>query len=351
MRKLLLSLFLFCVVLTASVALTGRSIAEESWGAVMFPTKHHDFGRVALGANAEFRFELANIYDREVKLVNVRSSCGCTSATSATPLLKPGEAGTILVRLNTSGQYLREKSAVLSVQLETNINGARRMDTVQLFVSGYIRPDVVLTPGSVEFGAVSEGATARRTLQLEYTGRPGWALVKVERSQSFIHAQAEEIRRDRGEATYRLTVTLKENAPIGYVKDILRFTTTELQPGRTEPVEIVLPVQGVVVASLRAKPSPMSMGVLMPGETVGKNIVIRSDTPFQITNITASDPRFRFAFPDQESTVQIVSVSFSAGQIAAEQSRDITDLIRISTNDPRQQSITIPSFVQIMSAL
>jgi len=342
-----LPLFLFCVC----IILIGKCVAEESWGAALFDTKRHDFGRVALGADAEFHFELTNIYDREVKLTNVRSSCGCTTVALSTSLLKSGETGAVIASLNTSGQHLREKSAVLTVQLETIINGSRKIDTVQLFVTGYVRPDVVLTPGSVEFGAVAEGTTAERTLLLEYAGRADWALTKVERSQRFIHAKAEEIRREYGNVTYRITVTLGDNAPVGYVKDILRFTTSELRPNTMEPVEIVLPIQGVVTAPIHAKPSPMLVGVLAPGETVTKSIVVRSETPFRITNVTTTDKRFRFTFSDQESMVQLVSASFSAAHTLPKQPQNVADVIRIFTSDPRQPTITIRAFASVIPTL
>ena len=344
MQKLSLFLFLVCIVLIE------RGDAEESWGAALFPTKQHDFGQVALGADAEFRFELTNIYDREVKLLNVRSSCGCTAAQLSTSLLQSGDTGAVIVRFNTSGQHLRSKSAVLTVQLETVISGTRKIDTVQLFVSGYIRPDVLLTPGRVEFGAVSEGTVMERTLQLEYTGHSGWALTKVVRSLPFIYAKAEEVRREQGTVVYAITVTLKEGAPVGYVKDILRFTTNEMQPGRTGPVEIDVPIQGVVTSALHAAPSPMLIGVLTPGETATKSIVVRSDTPFRITNIAAADKRFRFAFSDHDSVVQLISVSFSARFPQPDQPQDVTEAIRISTNDSRQDSVTVQALVRLIPA-
>ena len=344
MRKLLLVLFLFCAILPE------RSTAQESWGASFFQAKRHDFGRVALGANAEFRFELTNAYKNDVKLLSVRSSCSCTSATFSTPLLKPGETGVVIARFNTTGQHLRNKSAVLTVQLETVINGSRRRDTVQLFVSGYIRPDVVLTPGGVEFGAVPEGTTAERVLHMEYNGRPGWALMKVERSQPFIYAKAEEIKREGGDVVYKITVILREDAPVGYIKDALRFTTNELLPDRTEAVEILVPIQGVITSPIRVSPSPLLIGVLTPEETAAKSIVIRNETPFRITDVSASDARFRFAFSDQESVVQLVSVSFSADQTFSEQPEDVAGIIRISTNDPRHKTILVDAFARIVDS-
>jgi len=337
-----LLLFLCCLVPA------GESVASDSWGAAMFKTKRHDYGHVVLGANAEFHFELTNIYDREVRLTSVRSSCGCSTAKFSGTLLKPGETGAVIAHLNTSGQYLRDKSAVLTVQLETMTGNSRRTDMVQLFVAGYIRPDVVLTPGSVEFGTVSEGTSVVRTVLMEYTGRSDWALLRIERSQPYIHAKAEEVRRERGNVVYRITATLRDNAPAGYVKDILRFTTNESQSGTSEPVEILLPVQGVITAPIYAKPSPLLVGVLAPGEIATKSIVVRSDTPFRITNVMTEDKRFRFTFSDQESTVQLVSVIFSAGEFSSVQPQDVAKVIRIFTNDLRQNPITLRAFVRVM---
>jgi hypothetical protein len=341
LTKWLFVLFAFCAVMPKN------TVAQESWGAALFKTKQHNFGRVPLGADVEFRFELTNTHQNDLKLQSVRSSCTCTSAKFSTSLLKPGETGAVIARFNTSGQHLRDKSAVLTVRLETVINGTRRNESVQLFVSGYIRPDTVLNPGSVEFGVVPEGQAATRVVHLEYTGRSGWALTKVERSQPCLYAKAEEIKRARGSVVYKITATLLDDAPVGYIQDVLRFTTNEPQPGKSEPVEIVVPIHGVVTPSFRAKPSTLLMGVLEPGETATKNIVVRNDTPFRITDVSASDPRFRFAFANREGMVQLITVSFLAKPIEPEQMQDIAETIHISTSVPQQKSVSVNALVRI----
>ena len=337
-RKLLLLIFLPCIFFPINAV-------ANTWGTNLFATHRHDFGQVVLGADAEFRFELTNTHNSDLRLLSVRSSCSCTTARFSTSLLKPGETGAVIARMNTSGQHLHRKSAVLTVQLETVINGTSRIDTVQLFVSGYIRPDVLLNPGSIEFGSISKGTSAVRTLQLEYTGRPGWALTGIERSQPFIYARAEETRREHGAVAYKITAILREDAPPGYVRDVLRFTTNELQPGRAEPVKVMIPVHGVVTATIQAKPSPMQIGVLAPGETAVKNIVLRNVTPFRVTNVTASDNRFRFAFSDRENTVQLITIAFSASQFP----QDVSAVIRISTDDSRQDAIVVNVFGRVMT--
>ena len=316
------------------------SVDAQTWGESLFRVKNHDFGRVAIGADAVYRFEIENVYEEDIRILGVHSSCGCTIPSVSTRRLKSEEKGEIVARYNTNGQHTREKSATLTVDLETTVDGQTIRDTVLLTVTGYIRPDVVLTPGIVEFGSVREGQPVARTIQLDYAGRSDWALTKIERSNPYVHAKAEEVKRSGGEVAYQITVTLKKDAPVGYVKDVLRFRTNE-KNGQNTASEIVLPIQGMVMAPIHAKPSPFMVGILSPGESVSKNIVVRSDTPFRIMDVTTTDKRFRFTFSEEESSIQLVSVLFSAKNSETDKPRTISDEIRIRTNLPDQEFVTL----------
>jgi hypothetical protein len=332
---------IFLPAIISLLFISGTATAAESWGTDLFRIKKHDFGRVTIGADVAYSFVMENIYQQDIKILGVHSSCGCTIPSLSTNLLKAGEKGAVIAKFNTNGQHTREKSATLTVDLETEIKGQLLRESVLLYVSGYIRSDVVLTPSAVEFGAISAGQTEVRTVQLEYAGHNNWALTKVERSNPFIHAKAEEINRSGGDVAYRITVTIKDNAPIGYVRDVLRFATNELSNNSNSVTEIVLPVQGVVTAPVQAKPAPLMIGLLTPGETVSKNIVVRSKLPFRIMEVTSQDKRFRFTFSEQESAIQLVSVLFSAKKTQTDESQNITDQIRIRTNLPEQEFVTI----------
>jgi hypothetical protein len=332
---------LFFPVIISLMFISGTVMAAESWGTDLFRIKKHDFGRVTIGADVVYSFVMENIYQQDIKILGVHSSCGCTIPSLSTNFLKAGEKGAVIAKFNTNGQHTREKSATLTIDLETEVDGQLLRESVLLYVSGYIRSDVVLTPGIVEFGAITAGQTEVRSVQLEYAGRRDWALTKVERSNPFIHAKAEEIERSAREIAYRITVTIKDNAPIGYIRDVLRFATNELSGNSNGVTEIVLPVQGVVTASVQAKPAPLMVGLLTPGETVSKNIVVRSKLPFRIMEVTSQDKRFRFTFSEQESAIQLVSVLFSAKKTQTEESQNIADQIRIRTNLPDHEFVII----------
>lgn len=327
--------------------LTASGFADESWGAGLFKIKRHDFGRVALGADAEYRFVFENDFVQNIQIVDAQSSCGCTSVSIPKKIVKSEEKGVIVAKLNTTGQHLREKSATITVHLEATVKGQIIRDVVQLFITSYIRPDVVLTPGIVEFGSIPEGKTVVRELRLDYSGRPDWALTKIERGNPHVHAKAEEIKRNYGEVSYKITVTLRPNTPVGYVKDALRFTTNERSVGVSKPSEIVLPIQGNVMAPIHAKPSPFMVGLIAPGESVAKSFVVRSETPFRILAVETQDKRFRFSFAKQESNIQIVSVLFSSKDDSLTEPVDLNNKIRIRTNLPDQEFLVLDALARI----
>jgi len=66
--------------LAASLFLVlGSTVSAQTWAEKMFQERTHDFGDVARGAKAEFRYELTNLYEEEVHISSVTSTCGCTT--------------------------------------------------------------------------------------------------------------------------------------------------------------------------------------------------------------------------------------------------------------------------------
>src|SRR5262245_27500465 len=93
LRKVAIAIALLTLVPAAAPA--------REWAQKMFAQTTHDFGHVARGAKAEFAFELQNLYEEDVHIADVRTSCGCTSPTITKPTLKTWEKGAIVATLNT----------------------------------------------------------------------------------------------------------------------------------------------------------------------------------------------------------------------------------------------------------
>jgi len=307
------------VVLLLLTVLYGSPLLAETWAEKMFEATRHDFGSVARGAKAEFRFVLTNIYVEDVHIAGVRSSCGCTSVRIETPLLKTYEKGAVVAHLNTD-RFLGSKGATITVTIDKPLPAR-----VQLRVSGYIRSDVVFEPGSVQFGAVDQGTPAEKTVSVTCAGRPDWQVVDVTSTNPHFSVQIQEARRRGGQVAYDLLVRLDEHAPPGSLNDYLMLATND----RNSP-QIPLAVEGVVQSEIVVAPTSLFMGVVEPGKKVTKQLVVRSKKPFRILSVTCEGECFEFDAPadDGPKPLYLIPVTFVAGDKPGK----VLETIRIETD-------------------
>ena len=318
----------------------GNAAWAQSWADSMFAIKSHNFGNVPLLSDTQYSFVFHNTSKQEVHIASVSSSCGCTEVLAPVRTIKSGEKGEIIAKINTSGQHKKNKSATITVVFDRPSTAY-----VQLEVAVYIRPDIVLNPGSVDFGMIQEGKKVTKTVQLQYAGNPNWGLVRIDRANKnpYIDAVAKRLKNPENnrEITYDIQIILSEKAPAGDIQEILRFVTND-----QSTVAIELPISGFVMDALVAKPSPFQFGSIAPGETVTKYLVLRASQPFRVRSVRCDDRRFIFSPSDQISSVHIVAVTLTSRQENAE---NIAKTIQVETTLPDQGRLRIPIFAHFLS--
>lgn len=278
------------------------SAPGQEWARKMFPTTSHDFGTVARGAKAEFAFELTNIYEEDVHIAGVRSSCGCTMPTITAPTLKTWEKGAIVAAYNTKS-FLGQKNATITVTIDKPY-----FAEVQLTVDGFIRSDVVFDPGAVDFGEVDQGSSAERKIRLTYAGRSTWQITDVRSANPNLEVEILDNTRTTGRVTYDLLVRLKPGTPAGYLHDELTLISDDRQMG-----SIPLSVEGRVVPALTVSPASLFLGVLDQGQKVTKQLVVRGNQPFSIQSVKCDNNSFQFDVPNGAKKLHFVPISFTAG--------------------------------------
>ena len=338
----------FSLVLTFWLALSTVSslYAQTSqWAVKMFSEmgteRVHDFGSVALHANVEQHFQFKNIYNEDVVISSVSSNCGCTKASASKTVVRPNEVGEIVARVDTSGkEHTKQRKATIRVMFSKPSYAE-----VQLQVKTYIRPDVGFEPGIIEFGSVRQGESVVKKAFLQYEGRPDWALTSVQKTNPGVRAEAREVKRQGGSVVYEIFVELKSDAKPGYVHDLLKFQTNEIDRATSS---IFLPLQGLVVEPLSAKPSHLQLGIVEPNAQITKNLVVSGSTPFKIVSVSSSDPRLTFLKTDLARTVHVVPVTFKA----TGEKGDFSGTIVVATqqsgsddNEPQEIVVTASGFV------
>ena len=184
---------------------------------------------------------------------------------------------------------------------------------MQLQVSGYIRSDIVFSPGVVDFGEIDPGTPVEKKVQLAYAGRDDWSVKDIRSNSEHVEVEMKPLARGGGRVNYELTVRLKDNAPAGFLNDHLYIVTSE---GRGN---IPLAIAGRIVPAVTVSPASLFMGVMEPSQSVTKQLIVRAKKPFRITNVKCDDGQFTFAPQDEAKELHIVPVTFTAnagGKIA-----------------------------------
>ena len=94
-------LCMWCVIVCVGLASSASSVSAQEWAEKMFSVTSHNFGTVAKGSKTEFRFVYRNLYEEDVHVSSVRTSCGCTQPAITKKLIETHETGEIVAVFNT----------------------------------------------------------------------------------------------------------------------------------------------------------------------------------------------------------------------------------------------------------
>jgi hypothetical protein len=312
---------------------------EWDWAGEMFDHTSHDFGTVARGAKVEHRFPFENKYVEDVHVDSVRSTCGCTTPKIVNPALKTWQKGAIVAQVDTRS-YLGRKDATLTVVFDKPYPAE-----VRLQVRTYIRSDVVVQPGVVQFGTVAQGSAARKKVTVDYAGRRDWRIERVECKNPHLTARAVETSRTEGTVTYvsyALEVTLSNQAPAGYIRDQLTLVTNDT---RTQASRVPVPVEGVVASAISVSPSPLLLPAVDPGGSVAKQLAVRGQSAFKVVGVRCDDDRMECSIRQVSDRLSLIRVAFTAGNAPGKVQR----MIYIKTDHDPDREIPVAVHGRVMA--
>lgn len=293
-------------LLAALLALLLGSLpaAGQEWTRKMVTESSHDFGTVARGAKVEYRFPISNPFQETFHIAGVRSSCGCTEPTiaGAKTELKTYEKTEVVANFNTRS-FTGNHQATLTVTFDKPW-----FFEIQFTVFGNIRSEVQVQPEQVAIGTIEQGQEADRRVTVTHSGLSDWKILDVRSVNSNYEVEVKSGPKTLGQVSYDLLVHLKKDAPPGYLKDQLILITNDANAPQF-PIE----VEGLVKPELAASPQSLVLGMLEPGKSATKSIVV-SDTrrPFKVTAVHCDDDSFNFKVPDAAKNVQVIPVTFTA---------------------------------------
>lgn len=282
-----------------SVGVPPGQPVELNWAQKMFSGLKHDFGGVAKGADVRCQFTIRNIYKERVEIRNPRSSCGCGQPSLIDPkrpdvltssvTLETGEAAALVVKIDTIG-HDRAKTPTISTDITFFAEGGAYSKVVDIPITVYIRPDLVMTPGAAEFGNLDVGTGGERHVNIAYAGNEAWQITQVRSNSRFVQAEVKQLNRGGGRVDYDLVIRVARDAPEGDLREQLVLVTNDAN----SPTVPYL-VRAAVTPEFQVLPATVNFGALKPGMKKNVTVVIKGKAPFQIEGVECESERTCFA--------------------------------------------------------
>ncbi len=272
--------------------LAAGTAGAASWADSLFSESGHDFGAVPRGGKVRHSFVLTNRLAEPVTIVNVRASCGCTSGKASVSVVPPGQTAIVEAEMDTRN-FVARKETTLFVSLLT---ASGKEAEVRLGVNAMILSDIVLNPGSIDFGAVARGQAPSQVLTIDRVGMPAWRPQRMVSPSRVLNATLTETARTNDQVSYTLTVSLKPDAPAGIVRDEIRILTND-----PETASIPILVTAQVRGDLSASPRPLALGNVTSASGVQGRFIVRSSRPFAIQAIEGTGDGFKMYEADRRT--------------------------------------------------
>lgn len=292
--------------LIAMAALATQSALAESWVESVFPERSFEFGYVARGSKNRHTFKLINRTNQDIHIAEYRTKCGCTEVHLGARDIPPGTQTTIEAVIDTT-QFHGYKPSGLTLVIDKP-----QFVEVELKLSCWIRDELTLSPGQVDFGTVQRTSGKTVPLTLNYGGGiANWGITKAEqRSKHFTAKITETSRTADGRVSYTVSATLLPTVGAGPFKDMITLHTNDAS-NPTIPISVSANIQTIVAVS----PSIVPLGPVKPGQVISKKVFVRSaeGQPFKVTNLKPSESELAATPGDQDSkSIHAVNLTYTA---------------------------------------
>lgn len=323
--------------LIAACGGTATPEPDSGWPELLFHERTHDFGAVPRGATVRHAFTLINRLNEPLTIVNLRASCGCTSGRASVSTIPPGGRALIEAAMDTTN-FVNKKNTTLFVSL---VSASGKQEEIGLGISVQILSDVVLNPGTIDFGTISRGQEVTRTLTVDHMASIAWKAEKMVSSSKVIDAWLDETLRDPRGVQYRLTVRLKPDVPAGLIRDEIRILTND-------PESRVIPVlvTGQVLGGLSATPPILAMGRIPNNGQARGRYLVKGSKPFQIASIEGQGNGFSIEEVEAGSKpIHVLNVTYQTGPNTT--LGDVRHVFRILTDLPGEAPLELVATLRV----
>jgi hypothetical protein len=300
----------------------------------------YDFGTTSLVDSVTGTFTFQNVGDAELKMGKPQPSCGCTVASVKPEVLKPGDKGELVFKVNVGSAH-----GALEKHITVPSNDPQN-SKVSLSIKADIKQILEVSPTQVNLGSLRPGTTTNMTVTVHRTDGKKLVISETQPGNKDVHIAVAPVVGNDQSATLTITVA-GEGTPRRLSDQVKIFLE-----GITPPAGAVM-VFGQLLGDVTVSPEQLYWPVT--SQTASNNLPVppprrvsvtstRADQPLEISNISTSLTNL---------TVQLVTVEAGksyavVAQLASTPKASERGTISFNTNASAQKTITIPVTITVI---
>jgi hypothetical protein len=314
-------------LLLAAVLIAGLACCAVGRAALEIDPASFYAGDVHTGAALSHRFTLTNRGPDAVEIVEVRPSCGCTTATPNRRRFGPNESGTLLLEVNT----LTQPDGPGSWRVTLLCKSGEITEEKSLTLTARVQADITLEPTALVI--VTEGAVDREITLSDRRPHP-LTVVKAETTSPQVRARVDAPGRG-ADGRWRCVIHLEAPAdlPDGRHDEALHLYTSD-----PEYPELKMPF--TVVKRSRQRVSATPAVVDLRGDAPSRLVLLRGgeDDMVEIEGVE-TDAAVRCEWspgsrPTAAVRVRVDPAKLTAGSLKA--------MVHIHLSKPAVQTVDVP---------
>jgi len=286
----------------------GGQVDPDAKLLIDYETDQHQFGTVRQGMKMEHAFRMSSGGTAPLIIRQVKPTCGCTVGKVSTREAEDGEW-----KLYTMGEPIAPGTAI---QVEAALDTSNKRNNTQVRINVYandpvglhtltlgatVEPFMTATPTALMFGELSEDSVKEGTVNVRTANEP--VMLRIDESRPVPKPEGlvveltpvnpgEDGRSSHWQVKASVGPKLQEG-PFGYQVHLVSDKEMEngkAEPdGSKEPYSIFVNVNARVLGVLSCSPQYLSMGLVRPGQVVGRSVRIQNhDETFELSNVQAS---------------------------------------------------------------
>lgn len=173
----------FALLLLAGVTV----FAQEGKPVLTFDSDVHEFGDIEQGKSVDAIFKFKNTGTSVLEIIDVKPTCGCTTAKPEKSSYQPGETGEIPVTFNST-----RFSGVITKTINVVSNDPDR-PRQQLQLKGKVMTEIEIAPASVALSSLKRTETVTRDVRITTSMLDKLTISDIKSPLDFVKVQQERV--------------------------------------------------------------------------------------------------------------------------------------------------------------